>query len=205
MNVNPPSPWEALPPGIRRPGGVSTRVCTAANSKVVSESSVLGRGRVASLGSSLTVPSQHWAPLNTTLHGGRVTDRVPSWGPRHVGSPWGMAAGGHTGDLSELPLLPLRLRPRAWVPGPAHSQCSVITKQSHTSHKQDRTQRFHSLSRPVPGHGPPRTVKMPLPRRGARGQRGRLAPGRVEGVPAAKTDLSPRPCAHYAHRPDPRA
>lgn len=48
--------------------------------KSVSESSVLGRGRVASLGSSLIVPSQPWAPLNTTLHGGRVADHVPSWG-----------------------------------------------------------------------------------------------------------------------------
>lgn len=116
-----------------------------------------------------------------------------------------MAAGGHTGGLSGLPLLPRRLHPRAWVPGPARSQCSVSTKQSHASHKQDRTQRSHSRSCPVPGHGPPRTVTMPLPRCGARGQRGRLAPGRVEGEPAAKTDLSPRPCAHYAHRPDPRA
>lgn len=101
-------PWEASLPGIRRPRGSPAKVCTVANSKGCPGKQVPGRGRVASLadGPESALGTSEHKPL-----GGSVTDRVPSREPRHIGSPWGVAAGAAQG-APELPLRPQRRRPQ---------------------------------------------------------------------------------------------
>lgn len=89
-------------------------------------------------GTSPTALSQYWAHLSSTLHGGPAAHHMPSWGPRRIGSPWGVAAGGHTGDLSELPLLPRRLHPPRLGPEagpqPGLSEQQTVTRRPQAGH-----------------------------------------------------------------------
>lgn len=133
-------PWGASLPGIGRPRGISTRVCTVAKGKAVTGSRVPGRGRVASPGRCYG-PKSAPGTLSTSPRGGSVADRVPSWGAA-AGVTQGASASFLSGYSAWVP--------SAWVPGPAHSRGPPSTERSNASHRQDRTQGAHSLSRPVP-------------------------------------------------------
>ena len=162
-----PSPWETPPPGIRTPRGVSTRVSMVANSKGCHRTQCPGEG-VGGLPGKLTdrpTPalgtSEHHPPRRPRR---RLCAQLGATAPRlTLGGP-GMlahlAAGGHTGDVSQLPLLPRRLRAPHLGPEP---RTQPAPPKSHANHKRDRTPCSHSLSWPVPGLRPPRTAAPPLP------------------------------------------
>ena len=170
--------------------------------KAVTGHSVLGRGWVDSPESSLTAPHQPWARLSTTLHGGRVADCVPSWGPRRPGSPWvgrvcslTWLQGDTQGTLASCLSCHGASVPRTWVPSPAHSQ----PPQNHMPTTNGTGRRV-----PTPSRGPSlasalqgRPHHPSPPRPGAR--------GRLEGEPGAEIDLSPCPRARSVRRPEPRA